>query len=165
MPRAGHGENIFDRVRAVATRNNFNVHDVSVQDLGGRLHVEQHLELDENSQLKDAHDQVTVLEAEIRRKCRRSSPSLRISRASLRPLKAADEVVRDSKLEKRLKAAATEFPEILDMHDIEIKRVRGRLYVSCHCTMSDDMPLSRVHDISPTWKSVSSRRPRRFSAC
>jgi len=34
------------------------------------------------------------------------------------------------------------------MHDIEIKRVRGRLYVSCHCTMSDSLPLSRVHDIS-----------------
>jgi divalent metal cation (Fe/Co/Zn/Cd) transporter len=34
------------------------------------------------------------------------------------------------------------------MHDIEIKRVRGRLYVSCHCTLPDDMPLSRVHDIS-----------------
>jgi len=26
--------------------------------------------------------------------------------------------------------------------------VRGRLYVSCHCTMSDELPLSRVHDIS-----------------
>jgi divalent metal cation (Fe/Co/Zn/Cd) transporter len=25
--------------------------------------------------------------------------------------------------------------------------VRGRLYVSCHCTLADDLPLSRVHDI------------------
>jgi len=25
--------------------------------------------------------------------------------------------------------------------------VRGRLYVSCHCTFSDELPLSRVHDI------------------
>jgi divalent metal cation (Fe/Co/Zn/Cd) transporter len=63
-------------------------------------------------------------------------------------IEAADEMVRDSTLEHRLKAAAKEFPEILDMHDVEIKRVRGRLYVSCHCTMSDNLPLSRVHDIS-----------------
>jgi divalent metal cation (Fe/Co/Zn/Cd) transporter len=42
---------------------------------------------------------------------------------------------------------AAEFPEILDGHDFIIKRVRGRLYVSCHCTLSDDLPLSRVHDI------------------
>jgi len=41
-----------------------------------------------------------------------------------------------------------EFPEVVDMHDVEIKRVRGKVYMSCHCTMSDDLPLSRVHDIS-----------------
>src|ERR1051326_33657 len=66
-PRARGGENIFDRIRAVATRANFNVHDISVQDLRGRLHVEQHLELDERLSLKDAHDQVTVLESEMSR--------------------------------------------------------------------------------------------------
>ena len=68
IPRVGRAENIFDRVRAVATRNNVNVHDVSVQDLRGRLHVEQHLELDENLSLKEAHDRVTLLESEIRRR-------------------------------------------------------------------------------------------------
>src|SRR5262249_16312226 len=58
VPRPTGSENIFDRVRAVATRNNLNVHDVSVQDLAGRLHVEQHLELDETLSLKEAHDVV-----------------------------------------------------------------------------------------------------------
>ena len=66
VPRAMRTENIFDRVRAVATRHNFNVHDVSVQDLSGLLHVEQHLELDERLSLKEAHDRVSVLETEIR---------------------------------------------------------------------------------------------------
>ena len=65
-PRARHSENIFDRIRAVATRNNFNVHDVSVQDLNGKLHVEQHLELDEQLSMKQAHDEVTHLEFEMR---------------------------------------------------------------------------------------------------
>ena len=31
--------------------------------------------------------------------------------------------------------------------NIVIKRVRGRLYVSCHCTLSDHLSLARVHDI------------------
>ena len=30
---------------------------------------------------------------------------------------------------------------------MQIKKVRGRLYVSCHCTFSDDLSLARVHDI------------------
>src|SRR5207249_8951855 len=66
VPRAMNTENIFDKVRAVATRQNFNVHDVSVQNLHGHLHVEQHLELDEHLSLKEAHDRVTLLESEIR---------------------------------------------------------------------------------------------------
>ena len=65
--QAPREENIFDRIRAVASRNNLNVHDVSVQDLSGRLHVEQHLELDEGMTLIKAHDQVTLLESQIRR--------------------------------------------------------------------------------------------------
>ncbi len=67
LPRAQHTENIFDRIRAVATHRNLNVHDISVQDLDGQLHVEQHIELDERMSLKDAHDQVTELEADMRR--------------------------------------------------------------------------------------------------
>ena len=148
IPRAGRAENIFDRVRAVATRNNVNVHDVSVQDLRGRLHVEQHLELDENLSLKEAHDRVSVLESEIRHEVPEIKSILTHIESEPSTIESGDEVVSDATLEKRLKAAAADFPEILDMHDIEIKRVRGRLYVSCHCTMSDNLPLSSVHDIS-----------------
>lgn len=148
IPRAVNTENIFDRVRAVATRYNFNVHDVSVQDLKGRLHVEQHLELDEHLSLKQAHDRVTVLESEIRKDVPEISSILTHIESEPATIESGDEIVRDARLEKRLKAIAAEFPEILDMHDVQIKRVRGRLYVSCHCTLSDDLPLARVHDIS-----------------
>ena len=147
-PRAARSENIFDRVRAVAARHNFNVHDVSVQDLSGRLHVEQHLELDERLSLKAAHDRVTLLEAEIRKDVPEISTILTHIESEPATIETGDEIVRDATLDKRLRAAAAEFPEILDMHEVEIKRVRGRLYVSCHCTMSDELPLSRVHDIS-----------------
>jgi cation diffusion facilitator family transporter len=147
VPRAGQTENIFDRVRAVATRNNLNVHDVSVQALNGRLHVEQHLELDERLSLKDAHDQVSVLEAEIRNDVPEISSILTHIESEPATIETGDEVLRDAALEKRLKAIAADFPEVVDMHDVQFKRVRDRLYVSCHCTLSDDLPLSRVHDI------------------
>jgi cation diffusion facilitator family transporter len=147
VPRAVNTENIFDRIRAVATRHNCNVHDVSVQDLRGHLHVEQHLELDEHLSLKDAHDQVTVLEAEIRRDVPEIASILTHIESEPATIEPGDEMVHDAKLEKRLKAVAGEFQEILDMHEVQFKRVRGRLYVSCHCTLSDELPLSRVHDI------------------
>jgi cation diffusion facilitator family transporter len=147
-PRALRSENIFDRIRAVATRNNLNVHDVSVQDLEGKLHVEQHLELDERLSLKDAHEEVTKLESEMRRDVPEISSILTHIESEPSTIETGDEIVRDAKLERRLKAIASHFPEVLDMHDVQIKRVRDRLYVSCHCTMSDDLPLARVHDTS-----------------
>ena len=147
IPRAQHTENIFDRIRAVATRHNLNVHDVSVQSLRGNLHVEQHLELDERLTLKEAHDRVTALESEICQDVSEISSILTHIESEPATIETGDELVRDAGLERRLKTIAEAFPEILDMHDVLVKRVRDRLYVSCHCTMSDDLPLSRVHDI------------------
>jgi divalent metal cation (Fe/Co/Zn/Cd) transporter len=147
LPRAQRSENIFDRIRAVATRHNLNVHDISVQDLHGHLHVEQHVELDETLTLKIAHDQVTELEADMRRDVPEIADILTHIESEPATIETGDEVVRDADLEQKLKSLATQFTEIVDMHDIQIKKVRGRLYVSCHCTLSDDLSLARVHDI------------------
>ena len=57
-------------------------------------------------------------------------------------------MVRDAALEQRLKPILRDFPEVVDMHEIEIKRVRNKVYMSCHCTFPDNLPLSRVHEIS-----------------
>ena len=148
LPRAQRSENIFDRIRAAATDKNLNVHDISVQDLSGRLHVEQHLELDEQLSLKEAHDRVTRLEADIRQDVPEISTILTHIESEPATIETGDEVTRDALLEKKLKAVVAHFPEVLDVHEVEVKHVRGRLYVSCHCTFSDELPLARVHDIS-----------------
>src|ERR1700719_1921496 len=147
LARAERTENIFDRIRAVATRHNLNVHDISVQDLSGSLHVEQHVELDERMTLKHAHDLVTELEADMRRDVPEIADILTHIESEPATIEKPEEVVSDAELEHRLKGVASEFPEVLDVHDFVIKRVRGRLYVSCHCTLSDNLSLSRVHDI------------------
>jgi cation diffusion facilitator family transporter len=147
LPRAQRSENIFDRIRAVATRRNLNVHDISVQEVGGRLHVEQHIELDERMSLKDAHDEVTDLEAEMRRDVPEIADILTHIESEPATIERPEELVGDAELEHRLKTVASQFPEILDVHEFIFKRVRGRLYISCHCTLSDDLSLARVHEI------------------
>jgi cation diffusion facilitator family transporter len=147
VPRARHAENIFDRIRAVASRHNFNVHDVSVQDLNGKLHVEQHLELDEQLSMKQAHDEVTRLEMEMRAEVPEISTILTHIESEPATIETGEQMVREPALERRLKRIVAEFPEVLDAHEFQFKKVRDRLYVSCHCTLPDDMPLSRVHDV------------------
>lgn len=147
LPRAQRTENIFDRIRGVATRMNLNVHDISVQDIAGQLHVEQHVELDERMTLKEAHDQVTELEADMRRELPEISDILTHIESEPATIETPEELVGDAELEHRLRAVAAQFPEILDVHDFVFKRVRGRLYLSCHCTLSDTLSLARVHEI------------------
>src|SRR5437762_11913936 len=118
IPRALRSENIFDRVRAVATRHNLNVHDVSVQELGGLLLVEQHVAMHEHLTLKQPHEQVSTPESEIRGDVPEISSILTHIESEPATIEAGDEVARDSRMEKRIKAITAEFPEVLDMHDI-----------------------------------------------
>jgi len=147
LPRAQRTENIFDRIRAVATHRNLNVHDISVQDIAGQMHVEQHVELDERMTLKEAHDQVTELESDMRREVPEIAEILTHIESEPATIERPEELVGDAELEHRLRTVAAQFPEILDVHDFIFKRVRGRLYVSCHLTLSDNLSLARVHDI------------------
>ena len=146
-PRARHTENIFDRIRAVAARQNFNVHDISVQNLAGELHVEQHLELDERLSMKAAHDEVTRLEGEMRGQIPEITTILTHIESEPATIETGEQIVQEPVLEKRLRDVVGEFPEVMDVHEFQFKRIRDRLYVSCHCTLPDDMPLSRVHDV------------------
>ena len=165
VPRADRKENIFDQIRAVATRHNLNVHDVSVQDLKGHILVEQHLELDERLSLKEAHDRVTALEAEMRVEVPEISSILTHIESEPATIEPGDEIVRDPVLERSLKAIAAEFPDVLDMHEIQIKRVRGRLYVSCHCTLPIICRCRECTIFRPISKSVSLRTRPNCSAC
>jgi cation diffusion facilitator family transporter len=147
VPREVHTENIFDRIRAAAQRNNLLVHDISVQDLGGSLHVEQHVELDERYTLLEAHDHVTTLEEAIREAVPEISSILTHIESEPATIETSDEIVKDRELEHQLKDIVEGFPDVVDVHEIVFKRVRDHLFLSCHVTMQDNLPLSRVHDI------------------
>ncbi len=147
IPRAAHEENIFDRIRGVATRNNWYVHDISIQEIDGKLHVEQHVELNEDLTMLEAHDLVTRLEAEIRDEVSEVDSILTHIESEPARIEHTQSIEHDAKLEKQLLAISANFREIHDMHDVVFKRVSGRLYISCHCTFDDAMPLSRVHEI------------------
>jgi divalent metal cation (Fe/Co/Zn/Cd) transporter len=162
-PRATTGESIFDRVRAVASRHNLNVHDVNVQDLEGRRHVEMHLEMDESLSLRKAHDLVTTLEAEIQKEIPEIDSILTHIESEPGTIESGADLPPDPAIEEKLRGVAKEFSEIIDVHDVIIKQVRGLHYLSCHCTLSDDLPLSRVHDISTAFEiRLKQAEPRLF---
>jgi cation diffusion facilitator family transporter len=151
VPTASRAESVHDRIRAVAARSNLNIHDVSVQEYHHQLHVEQHLEVDEKMTLRAAHALVTQLESEMRREVPEISSILTHIESEPATIERPESLERDRQLEVRLRRTAQAFPEILDIHEVFVTRAHNngadRIQVSCHCTLPDDLPMSRVHEI------------------
>ena len=148
VPRQARAESIFDRVRAVAARNNVAVHDLSVQALQGKLHVELHVELDENMQLVEAHSFVSSLEAEILRETPEIDSVLTHIESEPATIEVPEEMFEeDRRIEKALRDTAARYSEIIDVHQIMVGRTREHISLSCHCTLPDDLPMRRVHEI------------------
>lgn len=148
VPRTAHAESIFDRVRAVAARNNVAVHELSVQSHHGRLRVEQHVEVDENMPLLEAHTFVSAMEAEILREAPEIDSILTHIESEPGTIEQPEEIlVDDRRMAQGLRAAAAEFAEISDVHEIAVRRHGDHIDISCHCTLPDDLAMLRVHEI------------------
>ncbi|HEY2469807.1 MAG TPA: cation-efflux pump [Terracidiphilus sp.] len=148
VPRQPRAESIFDRVRAVAARNNVAVHDLSIQLQQGKLHVELHVELDETLPLVEAHSFVSALEAEILRETPEVDSVLTHIESEPATIEQPEEMVEeDRRIEKVLRDTAAHYDEIIDVHQIKVVRTREHIALSCHCTLPDELPMQRVHEI------------------
>ncbi len=50
-------------------------------------------------------------------------------------------------LSHTLRNVASQFPEILDIHDIQVAHHNDRIQVNCHCTLPDELPMAEVHRV------------------
>ncbi|MGB6743886.1 MAG: cation diffusion facilitator family transporter [Terracidiphilus sp.] len=148
VPRQTRAESIFDRVRAVAARNNVSVHELSIQSHNGRLRVELHVEIEENMRLREAHGFVSALEAEILREVPEIDAVLTHIESEPATIELPAEVaVEDRRAEQALRDAAASFADIVDVHAVSVSHLGDHISLTCHCTLPDELPMHRVHEI------------------
>jgi cation diffusion facilitator family transporter len=151
VPTATVAESVHDRVRAVAARANLSIHDVAIQQYDNALHLELHLELDEKLPLREAHEIVTRLEAEIRSEVPSIASILTHIESEPATIEQPAQLERDREqarqLSHTLRNVASHFPEILDIHDIQVAHHHDRIQVNCHCTLPDELPMAEVHQV------------------
>jgi cation diffusion facilitator family transporter len=146
-PYAPGGENLFEKVRAIARRANLSVHDLQVHEVEGHLTLDLHLEVDEGLTLDQAHQRADLLERQIFHQISEiSAINTHIEGEGAHI--AADEMSLElrSQMAAKLKQVATQVPDILDCHDIVIREANQKIYVSCHCLMDGSLPITQVHD-------------------
>ncbi len=147
VPKPGVAESVFDKVRAVAARNNVVLHDVSIQSMDGKLRVEQHIEVDEKMPLREAHTFVRHIEEEIREELPQIESVLTHIESEPATIEQPARVASDRLIEEHLRHAASLLPEIIDVHEVVVGRMGDKIQVSCHCTLPDAMEMNRVHDV------------------
>ncbi len=148
-PTEPASSDVVERIRSVAHRNNFLVHDVSAFAVNGRVNVSLDLELDPSLRLEAAHTQATRLEQEIQRQL----PEVGEVNVHIEPLLKRVEAANEARLvrsnmERELLEIARRSPELVDVHSVEAHQVGDNVLVSLHCTLEPDLPLAQVHDIT-----------------
>ncbi len=148
-PQEPASGDLVERIRAVAHRGNFQVHDVTAYEVKGRINVNLDLELDPNLRLEEAHEEATRLEGEIKH----ALPEIDEVNVHIEPLlkrvEAGDEarLAREA-MEGKLLEIARQTPGLLNCHAVEAHRVGSNILVRLHATLDADLAVTRAHEIT-----------------
>lgn len=148
-PQVPTSSDLVEKIRAVAHRNNFQVHDVTPYKVEEKVNLNLDLELEPTLTLEAAHRKATDLENEIKREI----PEMNEVNVHLEPLLKAVEPGREAEwlqedMRKRLLAIARDTPGLLDCHSLVVHEVGKNILVSVHCTLEPNLPIGRVHEIT-----------------
>lgn len=163
-PRAADDESFYDKVRAIAQRNNLHVHELSAHDVKegsgvGSLILDLDVEVDETLNLREAHALADQVEKEIYRELPRVShinTHIETLAREIAPGEELDGLARA--LEAYLANAPARFPDLQDCHDIQVRSVDGKVVVSFHAVSDGSLPITRVHDITQQLETHIHRR-------
>src|SRR5271157_1060307 len=148
-PRVPASNELIERIRAIANRRNYQVHDVSAYEVDGRVNVSLDLELDPGLRLDEAHGWATDLEGEIQREIREVGDvniHLEPRIEQVESAEATENVA--GRMERKLERVARGVAGVLDCHAVEAHQVGPSVVVSLHCTLDPDLPVTRVHEIT-----------------
>lgn len=148
-PREPASSDTVERVRAVAHRHNFQVHEVTVYRVNGRLNVNLDLELDPGLRLDAAHERATTLEGEIKRALGEVDEVNVHIEPLLKDVETGSEAATvRTDMEHSLMQIARQTPGVLDCHSVEAHQVGPNVVVRLHCTLEPDLSVAQVHDIT-----------------
>src|SRR2546425_8599937 len=148
-PREPASSDRIEKIRSVAHRANYQIHNVAAYEVNGRVNVNLDLELDPSFTLESAHEHATALEREIQSELQEVDEVNVHIEPRLDRVETGNEArVPKTAMEKKLLEIARGTPGLLDCHSIEAHQVGENVFVRLHCTMEPGLALSRAHDIT-----------------
>ncbi len=148
-PREPASEDLVERIRAIAHRENLHIHDVTAYEVKGRVNVNLDLELDPSFRLDAAHDRASRLERQIKGEIQEVTEVNVHIEPRLMRVEAGDEArLAKAAMERKLLEIARETPGLVDCHAVEAHQVGPNVLVSLHATLEPHLALTQVHEIT-----------------
>jgi divalent metal cation (Fe/Co/Zn/Cd) transporter len=129
------------------------------------LHIEQHLEVDETMPLRQAHELVTELEAEMRREVPSIASILTHIESEPATIERPASLERDRELELRLRRVAAAFPEVLDIHEVYVTRHGPSVVPAAPHSASGDPSATGPQPATNNWQPATAFPERTQVSC
>jgi cation diffusion facilitator family transporter len=148
-PREPEREDTARRIRAIAGRNQLDVHNIVLFEDRGRLTVDLHLEVDERLSLDQAHRLASRMEQDLRADLP-GITEVNTHIESRGPRRSGGRLVTAgrNRLAERIKAIVDGIVGRDACHQITLRRRGRRFSAALHCTFGDKTPITQVHDIT-----------------
>jgi cation diffusion facilitator family transporter len=148
-PRESERETMARRIRAIAERNQIPVHNISVHEDHGEIHVDLHLEVDDHLLLHQAHDLASHIEQDLRA----GLPAIKRVNTHIESRgtgvgSGRDVTAEEGPLVERVRRITDSIAGRACCHNVLVRRQGDRLAVSLHCGFDRDLPVIEAHRLS-----------------
>jgi cation diffusion facilitator family transporter len=125
-----------------------NIHNIKIYEIDQKLYVDFHLELDGSLPLDVAHR----IASELEKKVRNLDPVIISVTSHVEPIEGEKilgklEANMDH-LNKKVAKIVKNFPEIVDIHGLDIRRINDKLALSLHCVMRGSDTVQASHEVA-----------------
>jgi len=144
-----NNETIVETVQTLARNNDLAVHDIIIDDLDGRRHISYDLEVSDTLTVAEAHAVASKFEQTVKNEIGGDDIELN---SHIEPLK--NEAVLSSNVTAAemslvmaaVNAADLEVAEIEEPHNILVRKIGRKFFVSLHCLAPADLSIETVHN-------------------
>jgi cation diffusion facilitator family transporter len=154
-PRESERETMARRIRAIAERNQIPVHNISVHEDHGEIHVDLHLEVDDHLLLHQAHDLATHIEQDLRA----DIPAIRRVNTHIESRgtgvgSGQDVTAEQGPLVERIRVITEAIAGRACCHNVLVRRQGDRFAISLHCGFDRNAPVIEAHRLSSRIEEV-----------
>jgi len=149
-------ETIVETIQVLAAKNSMFVHDIIVENMNHKKFVSFDLELPKNLTVSEAHEKASHLEKLVRDSFNtKIELNIHIDPIITKELKSDN--ISDAELssiKQKTLELAKNIDKITNAHDISVRKIEGKLYITLHCYANGTLSLEESHAQATKLKNI-----------